>query len=1114
MKSESSTSSDPERRLDEIVTAYLKAVEAGEHPDPKDWLNRFPDLAPELSAFFAGQQQVAAVAGNATIGLEASTGEGIPRTVRYIGDYELLEEIARGGMGVVYKARQLSLNRVVALKMILKGEFASEADVRRFRQEAEAAANLDHPNIVPIYEVGEHEGQQYFSMKLIDVEAHSLKRGPRQAAAMLAIVARAVHHAHQRGILHRDLKPANILTDPDGQPHVTDFGLAKRIEADKGQTHSGAIVGTPSYMAPEQARGEKGLTTAVDVYSLGAVLYEWLTGRPPFKAETPLQTLMLVVEGEAARPSTIHSGVDRDLETICLKCLEKNPANRYGTALQLAEDIERWLVGEPIQARPASRWKRLRKWARRRPAAAAALTLSVLLFVLMPIALTLISWKWRDAEQEKNRANAELQRAELALYVNRVARAYGDWKDNQVLRAQAHLDACPENLRGWEWRFVKRLCGNGLWNVKVPGTFRSVAFSPDGKWVASLTAEPDMQAGGQILILDARTGQQAVSLENSEGRTGWCVAFSPDGQLLAVEGMKSAQGENEVRGWNVQTGKEVYAWAYKGSRNSAFSPDGRWLAHGADKKGVTLRDAKTGAIIRESSGIYVAVLSFSPNSQLVAYETSSSITISEAATGKVRSSVGSRFDAICREAIFSPNGNRLLLFTDASPGEARIVSLDKGDTLFTLRGLGSHVQAVAYSPDGKWLALGCQDGTIRIHDADTGTEADILHGHAGPVKSIAYSPNGRSLVSSSGDQTVRLWDLTRGQEGIVPQGRDHGLRLALASPSGMLSAGTDGSHYKVWATATGKELLRWKLDIGPWKPDAKGDGLRTNSNPTAISPDDRFLALARDEQQWVWDLTQNRQVCAIPQSLGLSGTFFSPDGNTLVNTGRFNSSVWDVKTGERRFPNPILENYHVNEYLSFSPDGRRLAATIGIYLCVLDAANGQILTNLGRWDKYGRFQGVMAVRFSADGQQLQSCDDFLRVKTWDLATGKVVHAWDGARITFDMHGKIIPDELNQMVRVAAFSPDGTRLAIGGFRDQFREVELWDTKNGQPVFFLKVPPAAKPRFGGVIASNFQDQVSHLSWSPDGNRLIACTSFNVSETDQKYWGTMRIWEAQAD
>jgi hypothetical protein len=278
--------------------------------------------------------------------------------------------------------------------MILAGNLAGNDDVKRFHREAEAAANLDHPNVVPIYEVGEHQGQHYFTMKLIDGvslarRAADFVRDPKAAVRLLAKVARAVHDAHQHGILHRDLKPSNILVDARGEPHVADFGLARRIDGKSPETRTGAIIGTPSYLSPEQARSEKSLTTAVDVYGLGAILYELLTGRPPFRAESEIETILQVLDRDPPQPRTVNPRIDRDLETICLKCLEKGPKNRYASALAVAEDLERWLAGHTIQARPTNTARRVWKWAKRNP------TLAVLLVVLPLWYFNVrLPWQW------------------------------------------------------------------------------------------------------------------------------------------------------------------------------------------------------------------------------------------------------------------------------------------------------------------------------------------------------------------------------------------------------------------------------------------------------------------------------------------------------------------------------------------------------------------------------------------------------------------------------------------------------------------------------------------------------------------------------------------------
>jgi predicted Ser/Thr protein kinase len=416
---------DSNEPLDAIIADYVQQVEAGQVPDREALLARHPDLAERLRAFFADCDRLDRQANELRLSAdpnrttdETPPAEGLPR-VRYFGDYELLEMIARGGMGVVYKARQVSLNRLVALKMILKGELATPRDVARFRAEAEAAANLDHPHIVPIYEVGEHDGQQYYAMRY--VEGRSLARLPRAdaraEAERVAVVARAVYHAHQHGILHRDLKPSNILVDAAGTPFVADFGLAKRVDAERSLTEPGALVGTPRYMAPEQAAGRKDLTVAADVYSLGVVLYERLTGQTPFTGETMLEVLRQVREAEPPRLSSITPGLGQDLETTCMTCLEKDTAKRYSSAEALADDLERWLRGEPIKARPVGPTERLWRWCRRNPVVAglsAALVVNLLAFMVVATTFA-IRAEQRRAQAEKAEAAAVAAQDELEL---------------------------------------------------------------------------------------------------------------------------------------------------------------------------------------------------------------------------------------------------------------------------------------------------------------------------------------------------------------------------------------------------------------------------------------------------------------------------------------------------------------------------------------------------------------------------------------------------------------------------------------------------------------------------------------------------------------------------
>jgi serine/threonine-protein kinase len=454
---------DRENRVDEVIAVYLKSVREGSAPTREKLLAMYPDLAEELSSFFADQDQFDRLA--APLRAAAPPASGWWRGLDF-GDYEVLDEVARGGMGVVFRARQRSLNRIVALKMLLGGPLAGPAALQRFRMEAEAIATLDHPNIVPIYEVGACRDQPFFSMKYMEggtlAGNRERFRDPRAAAQLVATVAGAVHYAHQRGILHRDLKPTNVLLDAEGRPHVSDFGLAKRLEeptpavtfiqderpsANVGHlpglsqlstqvhaaaprtysdnayaTQTGMIIGTLSYMAPEQATGDKAsITTRADVYALGAILYELLTSRPPLRGATPLETLHLLRDTQPERPRALRPGLERDLDTICLKCLEKDPLKRYSSAEALAEELQRYLDGEPIQARPVGPVERAWRWCRRKPviaSLAASLILTVMAAFAVVSILGLFAWKKADDARAnlrqalKNEEEAEHHRAE------------------------------------------------------------------------------------------------------------------------------------------------------------------------------------------------------------------------------------------------------------------------------------------------------------------------------------------------------------------------------------------------------------------------------------------------------------------------------------------------------------------------------------------------------------------------------------------------------------------------------------------------------------------------------------------------------------------------------
>jgi WD40 repeat protein/serine/threonine protein kinase len=1084
--------------------------------------------------------------------------------------YEILEELGRGGMGVVYKARQTALDRLVALKMIVPAR-ASTEDLERFRREARAVAALQHPNIIQIYEVGDRDGLPYFSLEfaaggnLADRLAGK-PQPPAASAALVETVARAIHYAHEHGFVHRDLKPSNILLqeihhkDPKdikdtkdtkdnekGQPKdkpafgpsgplclggesffpkIGDFGLVRRFgpaRAGGEATLTGAdeMLGTPAYMAPEQVRGRsQDLGPAVDVYALGVILFEMLTGRPPFNAGDPFETMLLLTEQEPVPPRTLQPKVPPDLETICLKCLEKEPLRRYPSAAALADDLRRFQAGEPILARPTPAWERAWKWVRRRPALAA---LSAAVVLVTVVAFAGISAALFRAHDEWQRAEGKARDEAAARQVAEEHERQADEQRLSALRGRA--DAVLD--------IGINLCERGNSGNGLLWLAQALKLATEAK-------DEPLQRVARVNL--ASWGERHVrpGFFFPHKEWVWAGAISPDGKTAVT-----ASRDKTARLWDTQTGEplgeplthEYPVWAV------AFHPDGRLVLTGCGtpdgKAGaVRLWDARTGKAVTPplSQPAQVGDVRFAPDGQSFLVVCANLVEVYRTAAAVAGPPEGVRPlslghpKAPVLAAAYSPDGRAILTGTGVfaldpktgapvpAEGGAHLWDTGTGRPVGAVLPHAAPVQAVAFSPDGKTFATGSWDGNVRLWQTESRQPLGQPLPHRGGIKAVVFSPDGRLLASGglvldknartqaseiSGGET-RLWEVATGQALGEPL-RHHLPVWSLAfHPNGrILLSGSEDGRARFWHVGTGgllgERMLFGTVRFVTFSPDGRlalagcaGGGLqgclfevsagRGRAGAFRAGGDVKTLAWSRDGQALatgadldgvdrggavcLWDAATGKRLAELLRGASnLKAVRFGADDRTVLASVGGKVLVWQRQTGQA-LP-PLLDGDNGIGPLAVSGDGQQL-------LTAKNYRGSPAL--LWRRDVRGQFGrqplehlgSTVSLAFSPDGRSalVGSLGAPAQARLYDTSTGKVVRIW--------------PHQ--QDINAVAFSPDG-RLVLTGSSDM--TAQLWDATTGRPT-----PPP-------LLHST---AVAAAAFAPDG-RTVATADAG---------GVLRVWD----
>lgn len=1105
---------------------------------------------------FIGERQLqnalAAIKSNVDADATRSTNghrSPVAEPLHQVGHYRIVRELGEGGMGKVYLAEDQRLLRSVALKVV-KAKFGTEQESRRFQLEAEAVARLQHPHIVSLYEVGEQAGQRYLTMAYVEGQTlgERVKQGPlppREAATLVRQIADAIHYAHNQGVIHRDVKPSNVLVDSKGHARLLDFGLAKRSDSDSDLTQSGQVMGTPGFMPPEQAEGKNDqVGTQSDVYSLGATLYCLLTGRPPFQAASVVETLRHVVEREPVTPRNLNPAVPRDLDTICLKCLEKRPDKRYASAAALAEDLQRFLEVKSILARPVGPMGRLVRAYRRNPVLGTSITIAVLVFLG---AFVLVSWSLVRvenalAEEGKQRKAADIAKLDAdrnarserwERYRAGIAAALSAQQLDNWVALRSALSSAPLEHRNWEWRYLNNQLDNRTFSLS-----NVLAMCPLSKEVGCLRENGvDIgQIGGPVRM----TLTHAIKPMKAR--------FSDDGSLLAVlttdlslhvwdlrtqQLIGTTSPANDLnQNWWIQmspNNNEIY---FPGPTSETVRP--HWMCW-------RFRTTDKPVSLHELGGPHNYRLWFTPSGDRVIgdyhFETSLLDT-----THQKRLALHHQL-----MLSFSPDGNR---YATIVKGTIFIRDSRTGNTVAECHGPGE-TKISAWSSDGKRLATGSLHpiNSIHIWDTSTGKELHKLVGHNNSIRELNFSPDGRYLVSASLDQTARIWNTSTGQTLAVLRGHRASVTNAQFSPDGKrIITSAEEPGMRLWDTETGALLTvltgTGVFQRGLFTPDGsyiydveypnfwdaslleRTGVLRGHTSyvyDVAFRPDGEEVAsVAWDGSLRTWDVTtcMPKKVFQRPEATYFRSVSYHPEGQSLLtvdfspNTNQGHVTVWDThKTAPSRSWQYASNTEDFRA--TFNPSGDHILAGVpdGTLRWFRSNSDRPIHTQEGHDKLPGQAismypRCVSDVAYSADGTLFASCGYDNTVRLWNGQSREEIallrgHSGTPMRLQFSPNGKILASasvdttvklwdtESHQLIDTLehgsavygiAFSPDGTRLA-GACADT--SIRLWDVTMRSQVAELR---------------GHTDYVHAVAFSPDGTRL-------VSGSGDK---TVRIWD----